>query len=293
MLVTVPDLNLGVFVAANTDTGQRLAGRLAGQVVAQFYAPPGDLPRPGSPALVADRNVYAGTYLTTRRPYSGLEKFVFLLIGQTRISVTDDGHLLAGGRTWTPDGPAGRFRQIDGPLTTAFAIEDGRAQRWFPPSGTTAFDRVGPLYQIRTLAVVAALAVLASIATLVGVFTRDRREFRQTPMQNRAGLVQTTISVLWLMAIALAGSWAAGAGDAGRVMYHWPGPALIIASACALTAALLTLLTILMAPSVWRGGRRVDSWTGWRKLRFTMTTMIFAAFSVMLGLWGALAPWSG
>jgi hypothetical protein len=75
-------------------------------------------------------------------------------------------------------------------------------------------------------------------------------------------------------------------------MYHWPGPWLILASACALTAALLTLLTIIMAPSVWRGGRRVDSWTGWRKLRFTMTTLIFAALSLMLGLWGALAPWS-
>jgi CubicO group peptidase (beta-lactamase class C family) len=293
MLVTVPDLNLGVFVATNTDTGERLAGRLARQVVAQFYAPPQDLPRPGAPALVADRSVYAGTYLTTRRPYGGLEKFVFLLIGQTRISVTDEGHLLAGGRIWTPDGPDGRFRQVDGPLTTAFAVENGRAQRWFPPSGATAFDRVGPWYQIPTLAVVAALAVLASIATIVGVFTRDRREFRQTPMQNRAGLVQTTISVLWLMTITLAGSWAVGARYVGWVMYHWPGPALIIASACALTAALLTLLTMVMAPSVWRGGRRVDSWTGWRKLRFTMTTVIFASFSVLLGLWGALAPWSG
>jgi hypothetical protein len=68
---------------------------------------------------------------------------------------------------------------------------------------------------------------------------------------------------------------------------------VILASSCALTAALLTLLTILMAPSVWRGGRRVDSWTPWRKLRFTLTTVIFAAFSLMLGLWGGLAPWSG
>jgi hypothetical protein len=74
-------------------------------------------------------------------------------------------------------------------------------------------------------------------------------------------------------------------------MYHWPGPLVILASACALVAAILTLMTIVMAPTVWRGGRRVDSWTAWRKLRFTLTTVIFAAFSVMLGLWGALAPW--
>lgn len=293
MLVTVPALNLGVFVTTNTDTGQSLTGQLAERIVAQFYAPPQDLPLPGSQALAADPSVYAGTYLTTRRPYGGLEKFAFLIIGQTKIAVTDDGRLLAGEHSWVPEGPPGHFRQVDGPETMAFDIQNGRAERWFPASGTVAFDRIGPLYQTPTLIFVAALAILASIATLVGIFTRDRRESRQTPMQSRAGLVQSTIAVLWLIAIVLAAAWSTGAGDLGQVMYHWPGPALILASACALTAALLTLLTILMAPSVWRGGRRVDSWTAWRKLRFTITTMIFTAFAVMLGLWGALAPWSG
>jgi hypothetical protein len=293
MMVTVPELNLGVFVTTNTDTGPFLTSTLAERIVGQFYAPPPDLPRPGASALADQRGVYAGTYLTTRRPYSGLEKFVFLIIGQTKISVTEDGRLLTGNQAWVPDGPEGHFHQADGPLTTAFALQNGRALRWFPPSGTVAFDRIGPLYQIPTLITVTALALLASIATLVGIFTRDRRESRQTPMQGRAGLVQTTIAVLWLVTAVLTAAWASGASDIGRVMYHWPGPLLILASACALTGGLLTLLTIVMAPSVWRGGRRVDSWTAWRKLRFTMTTVIFAAFSLMLGLWGGLAPWSG
>jgi CubicO group peptidase (beta-lactamase class C family) len=293
ILVTVPELNLGIFVTTNTDTGPKLTGELAQRIVGEFYAPPQDLPRPGSAALAAERGVYAGTYLTTRRPYSGLEKFVFLIIGQTRISVSDDGRLVAGGKSWVPDGPEGRFHQTDGPLTTAFALQDGRAWRWYPPLGVMAFDRIGPIYQLPTLIIVATLAVIASIATLVGIFTRDRRESRQTPMQSRAGLVQSTIAVLWLIAVFLASVWGLGAGDLGNVMYHWPGAALILASACALTGALLTVLTIVMAPSVWRGGRRVDSWTAWRKLRFTLTTAIFAAFALMLGLWGGLAPWSG
>jgi hypothetical protein len=292
MMVTVPELNLGIFVTTNTDTGPSLAAQLAQHIVGAFYAPPEDLPRPGSPALAANRSVYAGTYLTTRRPYSGLQKFVFLINGQTRIGVTDDGHLLAGGHSWVPDGPEGQFQRADGPERSAFTMADGRAVRWFPPSGTVAFDRIGPLFQLPTMVVVAALALLASIATLVGVFTRDRRESRQTPTQNRAGLVQSTIAVLWLITFVLAGAWASEASDLGNVMYHWPGPFVILASSCALMAAILTLMTILMAPAVWRGGRRVDSWTAWRKLRFTLTTVIFAAFSMMLGLWGALAPWS-
>jgi CubicO group peptidase (beta-lactamase class C family)/uncharacterized membrane protein YphA (DoxX/SURF4 family) len=293
MMVTVPDLNLGVFITTNTDTGPRLAEQLPGQIVGQFYAASQDLPRPGSPALAAHRSVYAGTYLTDRRPYGGLEKAVFLLIGQTKVGVTADGRLLVGGQAWTPDGPTGHFRQVNGPQTMAFALQNGRAVRWFHSSGTVAFERIGPLYQSTTLFVVAGLAVLASIATIVGMFTRDRREFRQTPMQSRAGLVQVTIAVLWLITVAFGGIFALQARDVGQVMYHWPGFWLMTGSACALMAAILTVLTIVMAPAVWRGGRRVDSWSDLRKLRFTMTTLIFAAFSLLLALWGVLEPWSG
>ena len=58
-------------------------------------------------------------------------------------------------------------------------------------------------------------------------------------------------------------------------------------------AALLTVLLLALTPVVWRGGRRLDSWSMSRKLRFTVTTVVFAAFAAQLLLWGALAPWSG
>ena len=58
-------------------------------------------------------------------------------------------------------------------------------------------------------------------------------------------------------------------------------------------AALLTVLTVAMAPIVWRGGRRLDSWDSWRKLRFSISTLIYLVFSITLLLWGALEPWSG
>ena len=67
----------------------------------------------------------------------------------------------------------------------------------------------------------------------------------------------------------------------------------MIASACAFVAALMTAGTLLIVPAVWRGGRRVDSWTQARKAGFTFTVLVYTAFSVVLGLWGALAPWGG
>jgi CubicO group peptidase (beta-lactamase class C family)/fumarate reductase subunit C len=296
-MVTVPALRLGVFISTNTDTGVRLADGLAARIVARFYASPSETLRPGSPDLAGQSRVYDGAYLTTRRPYNGLEQFIFLLTGQARVHVTHEGRLLIataeGAHAWVPDGPAGHFIRADGPRTSVFQISNGRAVRWFDPSGVVAYDRVGPLREVGALALAAGLAAVASIATLVGPFTRDRREFRQTPTQGRAGQLQSAIAVLWLIAMLLFGVFALRSRDLGYVMYAWPTPYLLIASACALVAALLTAVTVAMAPAVWRGGRRVDSWTAWRKLRFSLSTLIFAAFSVVLATWGALEPWSG
>ena len=67
---------------------------------------------------------------------------------------------------------------------------------------------------------------------------------------------------------------------------------MVTASACALVAAALTLVTIVAIPAIWQGGRRVDSWNPARKVFFTATVLIYAAFSVTLALNGALEPWS-
>ena len=72
-----------------------------------------------------------------------------------------------------------------------------------------------------------------------------------------------------------------------------PGASLVIASACALVAAALTVASLVILPAIWRGGRRVDSWTQLRKAAFSLTVLVYTAFSVVLGLWGALSPWSG
>ena len=105
-------------------------------------------------------------------------------------------------------------------------------------------------------------------------------------------MIQTIQAVLWLLAVGLFISWAAGSSDVARVLYTWPGVRLILASACALVAALLTIVTLAALPAVWRGGRRLDSWSAQRKAAFTATTLIYAALAIVLFHWGALTPWS-
>ena len=139
-----------------------------------------------------------------------------------------------------------------------------------------------------------ALALLAAAATLIGLFTRDRRESRQTDVQGRASAIQTSTAILWFIAVGGFAWWALeGLRNPTMAFAEWPGPWVVIASSCALVASLCSLGQVLMLPAVWQGGRRVDSWTTWRKLRFSLTALIFLGFGVILLLWGALQPWSG
>jgi len=295
-MVLAPDLGLGIFVSTNTDTGGQLRERLPQQIIEHFYAPRAAAIPPGSPSLVNNAAVYEGHYLTTRRAYGGMEGFVDALIGFTNVRVTPGGYLSTtdndGVHLWSATDKPGVFRSLDGPETIVFDIRNGRAVRIFGASGTAVYERRGDWAGPNLLALLAGLTVIAAITTLIGVGFRSRRDFRQTTVQARASLMQTTQAVLWLVALTCFGSWAAGTADTAHVVYDWPGPWLVIASACALVAAVLTIMTLLMLPVIWRGGRRVDSWTGGRKVRFTITVLVFSAFALDLAYWGALMPWS-
>ena len=297
-LVTVPALGLGVFISANSDSGGALADRLPGEIVARFYAAPTPQPE-GSPDLYAMRKIYAGDYVNENRRVGGLELFVTLLSDRERIDVTPDGRLTVadgrgGGEALVPTGQAGQFREVSGAQRVAgFQFKGDQAVRWLAPSGAGTFERVGLLWRRRVLAGVALAALLASAATLIGLFTRDRLQFRQTDVQGRASAIQTSTAILWFVAVAGFGWWALRAQhDASVAFAEWPGPWVVIASSSALVASLCSLGQTLLLPVVWRGGRRVESWTAWRKLRFTTTALIFLGFSLLLMLWGALEPWT-
>jgi hypothetical protein len=299
-MVVAPDLNLGIFISGNTETAGDLVNRLPGLVVQQFYMPPEPLPRKGSPELAENRSLYEGYYVGTRRAYHGLEGFVGLLTSGMEVSVTRDGVLVTRregeSRTWVPAGGdvrSGRFIATRGDDHLIFDVRESPAARIFPGSGGQTYERTGFWKRPATLVVLAALVALAAAATIGGVFLRNRREFRETSVQRQASLIQTSQAALWLGALALFGVFAAGASDVANVVYGWPGPWLVIASACVLLASALTLVSLILLPAIWRGGRRVDSWTPLRKAAFSLTTLLYAAFALTLGLWGALTPWSG
>ncbi|MBS0411853.1 MAG: beta-lactamase family protein [Proteobacteria bacterium] len=297
-MVLVPELGLGVFISTNTDTGAALADALPERVVQRFYAGPPPPPGHGSRALTDDRRAFEGVYLTDRRPYGGIEGFVYRLIGAETVRVGEDGKLLLTGGdvrgVWSPDGPPdrGQFRSDDGPQRLVFDRSGGRARRFFAPWGGLTFERVGFWSQAAALVWATVLVMVAAISTLGGVALRLRRDFRETSSQRRASLLQSSQSVLWIVAASLFAGWAMNTGDVAQVMYDWPGWNLLLASTCALVAALMSIGGVILAPFIWRGGRRLDGWGPGRKVRYTTTALIFLGYAILLGFWGALEPWS-
>jgi CubicO group peptidase (beta-lactamase class C family) len=292
-LVTVPALRLGVFVSTNTDTGQQLVQELPQSIVGYFYAAPPGPPRSGSPSLTAGGAAYyAGTYLPNRRAFSGLEKFFWLMIGQSSIYVTPDGYLVTQSeeaKTWTPSGRPGHFLAADGVEATDFAIRSREAVKWYPQGGTASFDRVGPIYQRNVLLLVALLAGAAAAATLIGPAIRLGRTLPATTMQRRLNAAQLLAAGAWLIAIGAGAVFASGAGDRAHLVFDWPGVPLLTASSAALSATLLSVGVLIALPFAWMGN---EGWAFWRKLRFSATTLLFSALGVQLAFWGFLEPWA-
>jgi hypothetical protein len=298
-MVLVPKLGIGVFVAVNGETGRPLVDALPAALVRHFYAPAAAYPRLGSSQLVGQGPVYDGHYLSTRRAYGGLEGFVGLLQHGADVRVTPGGRLVvarrSGAEAWVPDGALAdnRFVSTTGDERLAFNVRDGRAWSFEPADNTELFERAALWERPSTFRTLAALAAAAALATLLGAALGGRRELRQNAVQARAGLVQNIQAGLWLTAFGLFAAWRRDSVDAQTLMYGWPGPLIVTASACALVAATLSLVTIAALPAVWQGGRRVDSWTATRKAFFTLTVLIYSALSVVLAMGGALEPWSG
>ncbi len=298
-MVLVPGLGLGVFISTNTESGAPLAERLPEAIVRQFYAPAEPPPHPPSVALVGQRGLYEGYYVSTRRAHSGLESFVTLLSSGVGVAVSPEGRLVTrssrGVELWTPEADLtkGRFASDSNSSHLVFGLRAGQPANFATSFNGALYERAGFWRRPTTLLALAAAAGLAAIGTLGGVIARNRREFRETSIQSLMSQVQNTQAALWLTAIVMFLIWASKAGDLAKVVFDWPGPMLMLASACALVAALLVPPSLLALPYVWRGGRRVDSWSSLRKTGFSLTVLVYAAFSVILFIWGALVPFSG
>lgn len=297
-MLVIPELDLGIFISTNTNTGRPLIDRLPNHVVARFYAPAQDTLLPPDPKLATQAERYAGYFLGTRRSYTGLEGFVYLFTSGAIVAVTPQGYLVvsAGGtaRQYVPDGRPHGFVTTDGRNRLTFEVKDDKAVAFRSASGTQTFERAGFTRQPDLLNLVLALALLAAVAAIGGAFTRIGRDVRPTPAQRWSNVLYLGTSVLWLSAIGALLMWAQAAGGTDNsFFYEWPGPMILGGSTLALLAALATAALVVLLPFAWQGRRSTQGgWSIWRKLRQTVGVAVFAAFAALLTTLGALQPWN-
>lgn len=173
----LPELDAGVFVAVNgsdPEPGESPLDDLRFAVLHAFadtFAP-ADPPH-GEPAPDADLSAYTGTYITTRRPTSGVEQLIPLFDNLT-VRDAGDGALRVSGaiapdQRWLPAGD-GVFTAENGAGELLFVVEgEGATGVYLALNPTNGYDRASFLAHPTVLLVLVAAALLVLVSGMVRV----------------------------------------------------------------------------------------------------------------------------
>jgi len=280
----VPELGLGVFISTNTSGG---GGELIGEFVDTLvgrYFPPGPLTiEAPAPDVQAGRplDAYASTYLSTRRPYTTVER-LFMQNGVT-VSAAADGELLVaspGGQYRLQPLGGDDFRSRESGRRVKFTSgTDGAVHAMLSPVPVMIFEKVGPLNDPNVLYAILAGGGFVLACSVVGAWLRRRRPLEQTPAEAWSARLLIVTALAWLAVFALGAVGTAPLlSDFASVFFDFPSPAFVTALALTLPAAVLTVLSALLLYPVWS----TASWPLWRRLRHTGVAL--SALAVLLVL---------
>lgn len=252
-LILIPDCDLGLFLSANATGGSETIIELTRGFLDRFAPtqPASDTAAPSIPdTRTAPAVPLAGFYLPTRHNESTVEKLTTLL-GQSRLTISDDGTVRFTGKDWKPQGN-GRYRLADGSNQLVFLTGT---------DGTRYVATDGPVYQLASpeetltvnlliLAVFAVPALSALPLPLVAVWRRLRHRPKATSARWRtarwlaAGAVLVSLAFLFALAFVLV----AGSAD---FLYGVP-PSFTILLAVPIVALLAAAAALVYTVTGWR-----------------------------------------
>lgn len=294
-MVVIPQLDLGVFISTNTVGGGALSGKLPGAIVERFYAQTPPMLRPGNPAFLKSARNYEGTYLATRRAYSGLEKFVGVMGGIAKVSTSPDGYLVTSGalgsQSWVPGDSPAQFLAMDGSARLNFVLDgNGKAIRIYTPSGANAFERASALLDPALFGWIGGLAALSALGLWVAFLARRGTTYQGSALRlSHYALLGA--GALWLVGVIAMAMWLPAAMAGGLTLHYWPPALLATASTAAFAATIATLGSAILLAVGWRrdGAARPKPFA---LARHVAVILLFLALSVMIGIRGGLLPWS-
>jgi len=278
----IDELDLGVFISTNTTGGGgELIDEFVPTLVSRYFEPgPLTIPRPEGGEAGRPLADYAGTYVSTRRPYTTVEA-LFMTSG-AKVSAAGDHLLVVSPMGQTRLEPLGGddFRSTDTGARLSFTSdESGNVNALILPMSIMVMEKVGPFGNPNLLYGVLIGSAFVMACAVVGAWLRRRRPLDQTAAEAWAAraLIVTCVAWLGVYAVAMVGA-APMADDFAAVFFGFPSASFVAAQAIALGAAVLTVLSALLLYPVWSTG----SWPLWRRLRHT--GVVLAAVATLLVL---------
>lgn len=311
-MVLVPELNIGIFISTNTQTGAPLADSYPNLLIEHLAGIPAHPPLTPTPEQAYERNkpyynAIKGQYVSTRRAYSGLEGAITRLINTVEVDVDADGRLILKTRNglsaFVPSTARGFFNPQDsedpgpasqtGGLHFLFDAQGTKVGAFETATNMSRYERVGFFHSpefVRNLTIGMGLSCLAVFASLL---LRPGRNERPTEWQARATIISLGLAALWLLSIFVFRQWLEGlSDDATSLFSDWPAAPVKVAAWVALLASIGTLFQAGTFVFVYAEGRYGDDWPLWRKYLHGALVLYWLLFVIVIAMWGGLAAWS-
>jgi CubicO group peptidase (beta-lactamase class C family) len=287
--ITIPELNLGVFVSINTDNGREPAQDFARLIVEHLAADAAPVLAKAISVDSAETAAVVGDYLSNRRPYFGLQAFLESLQGTT-VSKADQSGMLnidSSGDTdrYAPIAKLTYQNQRSGAIVRFIANAKGGIDGLASGSGISTSMKLGlwnaPILLAGLLAVIGSLGLL----TLFSAYA-DMHSNRRPGQSNGLGFVKKISifnAVLALLMVILFGFTAAGL-SASDAFYHYPSPAVKM---FLWVLPMLALLALVRLALVWRVLK--SDWSRLAKLGYLISVSVFVLFALQCWHWGLLS----
>ncbi len=312
-MILVPEMNLGIFISTNTQTGSALAASFPNLLLDHLS---GDLVRPPlmpQPSMAYERNkayydAIKGHYVSSRRAYGGLEGAITRLLNTVSVTVDADGRLILntqnGLSAFVPASAPGFFTQQDsedggpaqqtGGLHFLFNADGTHVSALETATNEARYERVSWIHNPGMVTVLTAFMMVSCIFVWLSLAKGPARHEHPSEEQGRATLISAGLSILWLASIFVFHHWRSQlADDPGALFTKWPSGQVRLASTLAFIAALGTLYQFATYYFVYNErGRHGDGWPMWQKAAHGALLLFWGFYIIVLTVWGALEPWS-
>ncbi len=285
-MMMIDETDTGVFVSTNTNTGRAASMRVVDKIIEYLHPELANASSNNNQVMRGEIDRYLGNYMTTRRGYSSIEKFLLGFDSYITVARGNNDTLVtyAGGQAtkWQQVEPL-VFQKLDADDRLVFkADEDGSIISLSYGLGITVAEKVG-FWQGRTgLIVTVLLTLITAMMTIIRNWTRKKPHYRETIAEAFAARLNHVLSFVWIAwIIVFAVAVVNLSSDVNVAMFDYPTKFLMISVWLGNGAVVLTLVSVLALWSVWNEGR----WPFARRIMHSVVSFVFLTMSILAFTW--------